>query len=108
MKTQDEEYNRINVILMGRREHSGGGRSIQGEEEAYKGRRKQSRRGGSRAGKAQPQQSVFENAKWNSLLCVTILKYIYNDIELAVSWVIPTHSPKKPKEKKKIRQTFIC
>lgn len=62
--------------------------------------------GGSRAEEDQPQQSVSENAKWNSLLCATILKYIYNDIELAVSWVIPTHSPKKPKNKKK-RKKYV-
>lgn len=88
-----------------------GGESTSREEEAQQGRKKQRRGGGSRAGEDQPQQGVSENAKWNSLLCVTILKYIYNDIELAVSWVIPTHAPqktKKQKEKKKcIRLLYI-
>lgn len=81
MKTQNEEYSRMNVIWMGRRKHSKGG--------------------GSRAEEDQSQQSVSENAKWNSLLCVTILKYIYNGIQLAVSWVIQPAPLKKQKEKKK-------
>lgn len=86
MKTQDEEYSRMNVIWMGRRKHSKGG--------------------GSRAEEDQSQQSVSENAKWNSLLCVTFLKYISNDIQLAVSWVIPTHFPQKTKRKEKNMSDF--
>lgn len=43
MKTQDEEYNKINVIWKGRREHNKGGGSTAGKEEAEKGRREQSR-----------------------------------------------------------------